>query len=439
MMFYPSPKRSIYLLFLFIIILSSCTSYSNRIGDMVGNVSTGNFEDALQAVNFELGVTSASQLPNQLSEDESLLLLERGTILQALGEYKLAARDFVIADQTLGWFDPRKMSSVQLGDYIYSANASEYRAPASERMMLNIQNMINFLVMNNQSGAKVEARRFEILSTYFLKNEEAFRPDMIALGNYLGGASFEKSKDLKKSAYMYGLAWHFGYREKELEKRLIDLFRVSGFPKFKINTALSGLDDFYIRAKDEGFLSPSQYIQKYKNDVLVLVQVGKVPSKQANAIDFESRDGKNVNSINVPDMVGEFTEHAFQLSNAGKLLETSFDADIGAEFMRAFLTYAPELYTAALSRAASRSAINNGADSLSGNHPLVGIGTLILGASMNENDQPDTRSWSSLASKIFVFRTSKISGKEFSINSGDKNETKKVRDNFSVLNFSRFR
>ena len=118
----------------------------------------GKPESAVTELNDRLDVETAEQIPRNLKKDRVLWVLERATLLQALGEYELSARDMMAVDQRLLWLDLDGEKSADLAKYLYSASATPYRAPTYERMLLNTLNMINFLALGDNQKAKVEAR-----------------------------------------------------------------------------------------------------------------------------------------------------------------------------------------------------------------------------------------------------------------------------------------
>src|SRR5690606_31856269 len=152
------------------------------------------------------------------------------TLLQAMGEYELAARDMGIVDQRMEWLDIGTSDAVALAKFVYSDDAGGYRAPAYERLMLNALNLVNYLALGELEGARVEARRFHLMESYFLdENERAVLPGILGFGNYLSGAAFEASREYENAARFYGRAWMYGMRSADLRERLIDLFRVTGY------------------------------------------------------------------------------------------------------------------------------------------------------------------------------------------------------------------
>ena len=71
-------------------------------------MSAGDTTGALSQVNESLGVTQAEDLPSTPGENTPLLLLERATILQAQGKYRMSARDLQLADKSLDVLDLTK-------------------------------------------------------------------------------------------------------------------------------------------------------------------------------------------------------------------------------------------------------------------------------------------------------------------------------------------
>jgi hypothetical protein len=56
------------------------------------------------------------------------VLLERAVLMQALGNYEVAARDMMLADQKLDWLDIAAQGKAKIGKYIYSGSSTRYRS-----------------------------------------------------------------------------------------------------------------------------------------------------------------------------------------------------------------------------------------------------------------------------------------------------------------------
>ena len=80
------------------------------------------------------------------------MILERATMLQALGLYQLSARDFEAADKSLELLDIARDGAGKLGKYIYSDSATKYKTSPTEKLSLNAMNMCNYLARGDLDG-----------------------------------------------------------------------------------------------------------------------------------------------------------------------------------------------------------------------------------------------------------------------------------------------
>ncbi|MFB6374761.1 MAG: hypothetical protein ABEN55_16945, partial [Bradymonadaceae bacterium] len=175
---------------------TGCATYTDHVREAKKNVVVGQPEEAVGNLNKALGTEKESQVPRKLTGENTLMLLERATLLQALGKYKLAARDMMIADQQLDWLDIGAQGKAKIGKYMFSGSSVKYRAPPFERLFLNALNCLNFLAIGDVEEAKVEARRFRIIEQFFVEDEsKTLLPGSLGFGNYLGGMAFEAAAD----------------------------------------------------------------------------------------------------------------------------------------------------------------------------------------------------------------------------------------------------
>jgi hypothetical protein len=112
--------------------------------------------------------SSARLLTAQLADarrgaDEDILRLELAMALQAAGRYAEAARQLVLADRSLEELDYTSTPLDDLAYALFAAPRDHYRAPRPEKLLLNTQNMINYLGAGQWEDAAVEARRARIL------------------------------------------------------------------------------------------------------------------------------------------------------------------------------------------------------------------------------------------------------------------------------------
>lgn len=112
--------------------------------------------------------TSVRLLERQLADarggaDEDVLRLELAMSLQASGRYSEAAEQLVAADRSLEELDYTSTPIDELAYALFAAPRDHYRAPRSERLLLNTQNMINYIGAGQWEDAAVEARRARTL------------------------------------------------------------------------------------------------------------------------------------------------------------------------------------------------------------------------------------------------------------------------------------
>ena len=457
-----------------------CAGYSASVRDAQIDLLAGRTEAALQVINEQLDLERPEDIPRDLRRNRVLLLLERATLLQAIGEYELSARDMMAVDQRMEWLDLDGDKSVDLAKYLYSASATPYRAPAYERLLLNTINMINFLALGNMQGAKVEARRFNLLESFFgdySSSGDALVPQLLAVGNYLGGVAFESARDYDIAARYYARAWAHGFQPAWFREQLTDLFRVTGSRvRPEQVDALAELID---AARTQGPLSAADYrAQHIAHNAVIVVQTGLVPQKVAErwpigaAVGFATQHRRqSLTSAQVVEVNRLAVSGALKWVNFPRLSEerlpgaavTVYDnaqplpyalaADVDEQVRVAWNDGAGGLINTAILRMLTR-AVAGGATAAGGqaiakseDKPAIGVlgwlaGVAVEGA-MTAADVPDTRSWSTLPATIYIARQRLAPGEhQFRVDVGSATESRSVQlsdDRVQVLNFSRNR
>ena len=460
-----------------------CASYTEELREAQLSIVSGNTEFALRSINERLGVDTIHDIPDDLDNNATLLLLERATLLQSIGSFELAARDMMIVDQRLDWLDLTSTNAGELARYMYSDDATKYRAPAYERLLLNTLNMINFLARYDLEGARVEARRFTIMESFYIDEQgRALMPGLLALGNYLAGASFEASRDYDEAARYYTRAWHFGLKDEDLRVRLRDLYRVSGYSGKEIEDR--SLDAIRKSAQEDGPLTFDAYFERHRRgDTLIIAQFGLVPYKKAirvsgnramtiaNGTRYNSMSGATRTQVNTMILSGALTHVNFpELSSDGLPHRTSTSAkisvdgrpltlyqgmDVTRSVQTAWLDIAGTLMVAALTRAITRATIGAGGRAVgeaaiqSNDDKAAAAGVLgwlvATGAevALEAADTPDTRSWTTLPAQIRISRTQLSHGlhsAQISLGANYDKQTVPIwEDRLNIINFSRIR
>lgn len=241
-----------------------CGGYYSATRHYQESLSRLDVDAALTETNKLLGVSSENNLPETNHPDVPLFLLERATLLQSMGRFKDSARDFQIADEGLEFLDFSGNVASTLSKYLYSEHKVPYRATPYEKSLVNTLNMINYLALGDLSGAKVEARRLRVAEEYMEGRES--RENLIRLGTYLAGFTFEMAGDYASAMRFYADAYVRGGMQG-IERVIRRLYQYSGFSDRRIRGLIKSRSRDLSRQKRSG------------GELLVIVALGRVPHK----------------------------------------------------------------------------------------------------------------------------------------------------------------
>lgn len=415
----------------------ACASYSDHTKAARTALDAGAPKQALDVYNDRLNVESAKELPSKFDGDQALLVLERSTILQSLRQYELSARDLQVADKQIELLDFSRSTADDIGKYLFSDDTGPYRAPFYEMLMINTMNMINYLVLRDLQGAKVEARRLAVLQKY-IKDRKSGGAELTGPGSYLAGFIFEKSGDPQEALRYYDEALQAG-SFSSLEEPIVRLSRRASYRSPRITEVLekageatpapgSAPEPASEQApEDESAPSPPPAAEPKDDsaELLVVVNYGRVPAKIAkrvpiglaltyasDALSPYDRERANrmalqglVTWVNYPTLGkprGNYAIPFFILDGHEQSLEEALAVDIEAkkDWERGRGAIVASAITRAIARIiagqAAGKASKDGAISL-----LLSLGTQVA---LTAADTPDTRSWSTLPARIAIGR-----------------------------------
>ncbi|RAL20428.1 hypothetical protein DL240_16620 [Lujinxingia litoralis] len=474
------------MLTLVLVMLSGCASYTQDLRPTRQALTGGNPQAAIEALNQALDVDHAGELPTNLKQDRVLFLLERATLLQATGDYEQAARDMMYIDDHLEWVDLSGAKAAQVMRFIYSDDAGQYRAPAHERLLLNTLNLINFLAQKRLGSARVEARRFDLLARYFVDaDSRQLMPGILGLGYYLSGATFEASGEYDDAARFYARAYLSGVWPEEHPGRLEDLIALTGY-RGRDLTDFDITEDhpLFTSARSRERLSRAEYRARHQaGDALVVVQSGLSPYRKAERVGlgwalgysqhspyagaYLDADARRqalslqasgaLNSLNFPVLtdhdlpprrqVGVVIDDAALTGHARVDLYSQVHASwtmVGATAVAAAISRAVVRAVAGqASRAATDAALRQGGSEAAAAGALGLLAGLAVQGTMSALDTPDTRSWTTLAADIDLFRIKLPAGRHtVAVDIGPMRDERVVdvlTDEFLLLNFSALR
>jgi len=388
------------LLALVVVTTWGCATYTDHLIKATGAASTGNYEAAISEMNGAIGVASSDQLPDQWSGDTPLIVLERGSLQQAVTRFKGSSRDFSGAEQQLELLDLKTDPVGTLGSYLFSDSVKTYLTPPTERLSLNAINMLNYLAIGDLDGAAVEARRFQVMRE-FLSSKDIKADQPAALGTYLAGFVFEHRGEGDRALGAVRLA--------SLEGPIKRLARTNPYRGNHLAEVL----------KSGGSPAAANASQ---GELLVVVSVGRVPHREPRRIavgaavglagtaisgnaDFLKYGATKVvvypELVSTPSSIGSV---AVQIDQSQAPVEEL--TNLGAAIRKEYDEMRPQIVAAALTRMAARAGAAEGVRAAGRQESsLLGdILSILFESTMVALDKPDTRSWTMLPDRVLVTR-----------------------------------
>lgn len=384
-----------------------CAGHAERTQDARTALDAGRPKAALAALNEELGVDRAEDLPAEVGADSALLILDRSMVLQALDRTDLSSRDLETADKNIEVLDFSRDALDDISKYMFSDDAGPYQAPAYEKLLINTINMVNYLARGDLGGARVEARRFAVMQK-FVSEHEGHGKSLSGPGSYLSGFIFEKSNRPSEALRYYDEALQIG-EFTSLTDPLRRLALQDSYRSPRIR-ALIGEDSALAPPPDDG-----------SGEILVVVSYGRVPAKIAKRVPIglaltiasgyispHDRSRANylagqglVTWVNYPTLGkprGEYGVPHFDIDGGPRALEGMLAVD--AEAVRAWKDVEGAVVASAITRMLTRVVTGEATRQATGGGVLGALVSLGTQATMTAVDTPDTRSWSTLPARI---------------------------------------
>jgi tetratricopeptide (TPR) repeat protein len=413
--------------------LFACATYSEKTQLARDAAQAGDLAGSEKVLNKFLKVRRSSELPSEWKKETVVALLERAMVLRGKGEWKQSARDLGVADKQLVLLDIARDAG-QVGKWIFSDSAGKYHAPPSEKLALNAFNMLNYLLADDLSGARVEAKRFTITREYLGQQDQNAHG---AFGSYIAGFVYERLGEADTALRYYDealqeqafpslrapvarLAARSSYRSPRI-RALLGEAEPSASATRKATTLLAQTP-----ADPPPTTTQPEPARAEPGELLVVMNVGRVPYKVPERMPIGLAIGLGATWITGNTAILERSALKFviypelvpsrALFNTGNLsidghehpLELATNLD--AEIVREYEALKPKIIGAAITRLIVRAAVAEGARA-AGNQAKDGAGAIVglLAALAAEGalvaaDKPDTRSWTLLPAFVFVAR-----------------------------------
>lgn len=401
-------------LIVFVVVTTSgCATYVDHLNKATRSASAGSYEEALAEMNSVLGVESGDELPNQWGGDRPLVVLERGSLQQALGRYRGASSDLSAAEAQLELLDLKTDPIGTLGSYLYSDSVRTYLTPPTERLSLNAINLLNFLAVGDLDGAAVEARRFQVMREY-LASKDIHADGPATLGTYLAGFVFEHTGEGDRALRYYDEALAGG-RIESLDGPIARLARSNPYRGSRLSEVLARNPVAKANAAPD-------------SELLVVLSVGRVPRREPARIPVGAAVGLagtyvsgDVNFLKYgatkvvvyPELVS--TPSALGAATVevdGAVVRVDELTDLGAAIRKEYDEMRPKILAAALTRMAARAGIAEGvrAAGRQKDDVLGDILSILFESALVALDRPDTRSWTMLPERVLAARVPVMPG-----------------------------
>ena len=410
--------------FMFVLLtaLSACGGYAARLDDARISAQSGYTEQALASVD-EL-VIRAREGRSPEDRDLPLLLLERASILQALGRSQEAAADLTEADSLLEVLDLSPDRAGKAAEYLFNASRALYRPPVYEKLMVNVMALSAFLDQGQIRDAMVEARRIGVLLDYFADTGLNDHP-MLGAAAFLAGITMERGGERGDALRYYLEAWR-SIDAPGLAEAVVRLGHRSPVAP----------DDEVQRARDALGIGPNVVPTVPAQELVTITFSGlgpyRVPERLPVGIVFAYMRqnvayslGETQQSaynrilaeglltwVNFPSLVVQDNRHAgvaVYVDGANQRVTQVADVESFAlaEWQHDQPGIAFSAITRAIVRVVAREAVQASA-AATGNETARAVGFvagLITQGAMQAADTPDTRVWSLMPAYVWVSRT----------------------------------
>jgi len=156
--------------------------------------------DSFYKGNYTLAEAELSKAKEK-DKDQVLILMERGTVRQAAGQYEASSQDFITAAERAKQLATYSVSE-GTASMVINDNVQEFRGTPFERTMLHDFTALDHLAMGHWDNAAVESRK--IIESLTEEEKGNFPED--AFSRYVAGFGLEMIADYSNAELQYRLA-----------------------------------------------------------------------------------------------------------------------------------------------------------------------------------------------------------------------------------------
>ena len=403
-----------------LLVTSGCASHSERMLPVRTALDDGQPREALRILNEAMGVQTDADLPVKLDSENSLYVLDRGSVQQSVAQFPASQRDLEAADKAVDMLDIAHDAKDSIGEYVFSGSSGKYQAPPHEKLLVNTLDMMNYLELHDLNGARVEARRLAVMQKYIADDLHEQDSAALGLGAFLAGLTFEKSDQPDEALRWYDQALQFrGYgalgdpvrrllaRGSYRSPRLKEIEQ-GGAPAPGLDEAGEGELVFVV---GYGRVPPKEP-QRIPIGLALTLFSGSIAPDDAAAANRIAAQGL-VTWINFPTLGREQGGYAIPAATVdGHSVQLEEAVNVSHEVRAEWKKIEGKIIVSAITRLVARYAAGTLAGAAAGGHSLLGT-ILSLGtqATLTALDTPDTRSWETLPARVAVARVRLPAGK----------------------------
>ncbi|MEA2102981.1 MAG: hypothetical protein U9P80_10530 [Thermodesulfobacteriota bacterium] len=369
------------------------------------------------------GALDTFSLP-KTGKGDILVHLERGIILQYMGEYLKSAHEFETASSMITAYENRAVVSAektfrQGASLVINEKALQYRGKDFEKILIHAFDALDYLMLGNLEDARVEIRQaYHRQKQLYKKHKKAMEEAGSGTRGWENAfrdadtAAFERNRikaarasSVYQNAFAYYISALVYELNNETDEAYIDLKKaIRAAPKCRYIQ-----QDLIRLAKNLGFHEDvSKWQQKYGEyacptkgsiDIFVVLESGSAPFLEDMSLPVPFGKG-GISFVSFPVYVFvPQTTSACTIRCRGITARTGIVCDIDATAARDLMDKLPILFAKQVARVAVKSQITDAMGDQFG-----GIGLLASTVASAVTEQADLRTWSSLPKQIQVAR-----------------------------------
>lgn len=358
------------------VVLAGCASdYVARTQHVRAAYETENYPYALA----ELTAMERQQHP----KDALLVLLDKGMVLHAAGQWQDSIRVLAEADRLSQELDAISISE-EAGALLSNERQRAYRGEDFEKLMISVLQALNYAQLGQDEDALVEVRRVnERLEKMVVDEKKPY--EQLAIARYIGGVLYEDQREWDSAYIDYTKALELSPNLGPLAEPLLRLAK------------RTGRHEAYAQLLQRFPGVPHEPLGPDEGQVVVVVEAGFSPEKESHSRRYRP---DAVELIEVPVYrdrgypplaqvrVGQATQGAVTVTSLAQVARVHLDDRIG------------RMLAKQLASAVVKAGVAAGAGALTKNEE-VGYLTFLL---LNVANAPDLRSWLSLPAEFQLSR-----------------------------------